>query len=166
MKTKTIVIGSLLAAMAAMFQLMPVFFSEAFLFITIFSAIPIYIVSRINPKAGIASYFVASMIVMTMSIHEGIFFLCTNGIVGLSLGICSFYTEKKLAIWTLSSFSLTIALSVMNYGIGIPIFGTVIPGAMLIQIAMILFISVVYIICYYYFSRFIYNAFKNSLKSY
>lgn len=166
MKTKTIAIASLLAAMAALFQLMPVFFSEVFLFLTIFGAIPIYIISRIDPKAGILSYFVAGMIVMGLSIHEGLFFLCTNGIVGLSLGICNFYTNRKLIIWLLSSISLTIALGIMNYGIGIPIFGINIPGFMIIQIGIIFLVSLFYIIGYYYFSSFIYKALKNRLKSY
>lgn len=160
MKTRTIVIGSLLAALAALFQLMPVFFSEVFLFLTLFSAIPIYFVSRINPKAGILAYFVASMIVMTLSIHEGLFFLCTNGIVGLSLGISSFYTEKKLLIWTLSSLSLAIALGIMNYGIGVPILGCEIPGAMVTQVTIIFLVSLFYIILYYYFLSFIYKVAK------
>lgn len=164
MKTKTIVIGSLFAAIAALFQLMPVFLSEAFLFLTIFSAIPIYIVSKMDPKAGIISYFVASIIVMTLSIHEGLFFLCTNGIVGLSLGIYSFYTERKMVIWLLSSFTLASSLSIMNYGIGIPIFGTIIPGPLASQIGIILFLSLIYIILYYYFSAFIYKLLKNRLK--
>ena len=50
------------------------------------------------------------------------FFLCTNGIIGISLGICSYYIRKESAIWILSSIALTITLSVMNYGIGIPVF--------------------------------------------
>lgn len=164
MKTKTIVIGSLFAAIAALFQLMPVFLSEAFVFLTIFSAIPIYIVSKMDPKAGIISYFVASIIAMTLSIHEGLFFLCTNGIVGLSLGIYSFYTERKMVIWLLSSFTLASSLSIMNYGIGIPIFGTIIPGPLASQIGIILFLSLIYIILYYYFSAFIYKLLKTRLK--
>lgn len=166
MKTKTMVIASLLAAMAALFQLMPVLFSEAFLFLTIFSAIPIYIISRINPKVGILSYFVAGIIVMGLSIHEGLFFLCTNGIVGLSLGICNSYTDKKFIIWILGSISLTIALGIMNYGIGIPIFGINIPGLIIIQIGIIFLVSLFYIIGYYYFSSFIYRILKNRLKGY
>lgn len=166
MRTKTIVIGSLLASIAALFQLMPVFYSEVFLFLTIFSAVPIYLVARISPKAGLLSYIVAAMLVMIFSMHEGLFFLFTNGIVGLSLGICSFYTEKRCFIWTLSSIILTIALVIINYGIGIPIFGSKIPGIMVVQIAIIFLVSTIYIISHYYFSSFIYRFIKNRLKGY
>lgn len=158
--TKTIVIGALLAAIAALFQSMPILLSEAFVFLTIFSAVPIYIVSRINPKTGVLSYFVASMLVMLLSAHEGLFFLCTNGIVGISLGICSYNKKMKAITWVLSALVLTVTLSIMNYGIGIPVFGTKIPGAMIIQIAIIFLFSIIYNIFYYYFSNYIFNNLK------
>lgn len=165
MNAKTIVIGALFAVIAALFQLIPTLLSEVFVFLTVFSALPIYIVSRINPKAGTLSYFVAGMLILLLSIHEGLFFLCTNGIVGISLGVCSYYTKKKSIIWLLSSFILTITLSVMNYGIGIPVFGSKIPGAMMIQVAIIFLFSMIYNILLYYFLRFIFNFLKR-LKIY
>lgn len=135
-------------------------FSEIFVLLTLFSAVPIYIVSRINPKAGVLSYFVASLLVMLISTHEGIFFLCTNGIVGLSLGTCSYYTKKKILIWFISSLILTITLSFMNYVVGIPIFGAKIPGAMIIELVLIFVFSCVYNTIYYYFSNFIFKLLK------
>ena len=134
--TKIIVIGALFAVMAALFQLIPILLSEVFVFLTIFSAVPIYIVSRISPKAGVSSYFVASMLVMLLSVHEGIFFLCTNGVIGITLGICSYYTEMKAITWLSSSLMLTTTLSIMNYVIGIPVFGGKIPGGIIIQIVI------------------------------
>lgn len=135
-------------------------FSEIFVLLTLFSAVPIYIVSRINPKAGALSYFVASLLVMLISTHEGIFFLCTNGIVGLSLGTCSYYTKKRILIWFISSLILTITLSFMNYVVGIPIFGAKIPGAMIIELVIIFVFSCVYNTIYYYFSNFIFKLLK------
>lgn len=161
MNTKTVSIGSLFAAISAIFQLTPIFLSEMLVFLTIFSALPIYIISRINPKAGILSYFAASMLVMLLSIHEALFFLCTNGIVGISLGICSHYTKLKAVTLFLSSGALTITLSIMNYGIGIPVFGNNIPGVMLIQIIIIFIFSLIYNTFYYYFSNSIFNHLKN-----
>ena len=165
LNTKTLIIGSLLAVIAALFQSVPVLFSEIFVLVTVFSAIPIYIVSRINPKAGILSYFVASIIVMLISTHEGLFFLCTNGIIGVSLGICNYYTKRKINIWFISSIILTAALSVMNYGIGIPVFATKIPGGLLIQLSILFLFSAIYNIIYYYFSSFIFN-FLNRLNAF
>jgi hypothetical protein len=163
--TKTVVIGALFAAIAALLQLVPVFFSEIFIFLTIFSTVPIYIVSRINPKAGVLSYFVAGMLIMFLSTHEGLFFLCTNGIIGVSLGICGYYRKKKTITWLISSAVLTATLSIMNYGIGIPVFGSNIPGAIIIQIIIIFLFSILYNIIYYYFSNLIFNLLKE-LKVY
>lgn len=160
LNTKTVIIGALLAALAVLFQLVPVFFSEIFIFLTIFSAVPIYIAARINPKAGFLSYLVAGNLVMFFSTHEGLFFLCTNGIIGVSLGICGYYEKKKITTWLISSAVLTAALSIMNYGIGIPVFGSNIPGTMIIQLIILLLFSFVYNIFYYYFSNFIFNLLK------
>lgn len=159
-KTKVIVIGALFAVIAALFQLIPVLFSEVFILLTIFSSVPIYIVSRINPKAGILSYFVAGMIIMLLSTHEGLFFLCTNGVIGISLGICCYYTKIKFITWVLSSITLTSTLSIMNYGIGIPILGSAVPGTMIVQLVILFLISITYNILYYYFSNFIFNLLK------
>ena len=162
MKTKTLVIGALFAVIAAFFQVVPVLFSEVVIFITIFSAVPIYIVSRINPKAGILSYLVAGMLIVIISTHEGLFFLCTNGVIGVSLGICRYYTNRKTIIYIISSLALTITLSIMNYGIGIPILGTKIPGGMIIQLVILFFISLICNIIYYYFSDYIFRILRKA----
>ncbi|MFL0245452.1 hypothetical protein [Candidatus Clostridium stratigraminis] len=163
--TKTVVVGALFAVLAALFQVIPVFLSELFVILTILSAVPIYIVSRLNPQVGLLSYFTASLLIMLISTHEGIFFLCTNGIIGISLGACSYYTKKKTIIWLISSVVLTITLSFMNYIIGISIFGINIPGGIIIQLAILFIFSVVYNIFYYSFSNFIFKLIKK-LKIY
>ncbi len=154
--TKTLVIGAFLAVISALLQITPVIFSEMFVFVTVFSALPIYIISRISPKTGVLAYFSASLLIIMISTHEGLFFLCTNGIVGLLLGGCCHYTNKKILIWSISASSLAAALGVINYGIGIPVFGTSLPGTVIIQVLTLLFFSALYNIIYYYFSNFIY----------
>ena len=160
MKTKTLVLGALLAVIASFFQLMPVLFSEVFIFGTIFSAVPIYIVSVINPKAGVLSYFVTAILVMLISTHEGLFFLLTNGVIGVSLGVFKYYTNRKTIIFIGSSMVLTITLSIMNYGVGIPILGTQIPGVIIIQLIILFLLSLVCNILYYYLSDYIFRTIK------
>lgn len=159
--TRTLVIGSLFAIMAALFQSLPAIFSEVFVLFTIFSAIPIYIVAKISPKNGVLSYLVAALLIMIISTHEGLLFLGTNGTIGCSLGICSYYTNKKPIIWTFSSIALTITLSIINYIIGIPVFGTKLPGALFTQLVIIFLFSVLYIVIYSYLGDFV---FKRLLK--
>lgn len=164
--TKTLVIGALFAIMAAIFQSLPVIFSEVFVFFTIFSAIPIYIVARTSPKAGVLSYLVSAMLIMIISTHEGLFFLCTNGAIGCSLGTSGYYTNKKAIIWACSSTALTITLSIMNYVIGIPVFGAKLPGVLYFQLFILFLFSVIYNVIYSYLGDFVfkrlvkYNVFR------
>ncbi len=166
MKTKLIVLGGILSLVAVLFQSIPIFFSEIFIFATILSAIPIYIATRVDIKVGTLSYFVAGIIIMLLSIHEGTFFFCTNGILGLSLGILSNYVNKKTFISMFSGASLTVGLSILNFFIGIPVFGTEIPGSILIQLLIIFCFSSIYSFVYGFFADFIYKKVKRMLVWY
>lgn len=153
--TKMLVTGAFMAAIASSFQLIPVLLSEAAVLLTMFSALPIYIAARCKPVTGILSYLTAAILIMLFSTHESLFFLCTNGMVGLSLGICCYYTQKKLIILMISSLVMTISLSIMNYVIGFPVFGTTLPGTYTIQFILIFLFSFVYNTIYYYFAGFL-----------
>jgi riboflavin transporter FmnP len=156
-RTKVIVIGALMAALAAVFQSLPVLLTEIFILLTILSAIPIYISSRINPLSGVLSYFVAATLIFMISTHEGLFFLCTNGVVGLSLGLCCYYRLKKPVLLLICAAVMTFSLSIMNYGIGIPIFGAAIPGPFPVQLLLLLLFSAVYSFIFLVASDFIYQ---------
>lgn len=56
---------------------------------------------------------------------------------------------------------LTITLSIMNYGIGIPVFGIKLPGAMAVQIGIIFLVSIVYNVFYYYITSFVFKNLQN-----
>lgn len=159
-RTKTIIIGALMAAIAAIFQSLPVLFTEVFVLLTILSAIPIYISSRVSPLSGILSYIVAGTLIFFISTHEGLFFLCTNGVVGLSLGLCRYYKLRKLIIIIVSAVIMTVTLCIMNYGIGISIFGAALPGPLIIQLLIILAFSAVYCFVYLIGSDAIYKRVK------
>ena len=154
---KYITLGAIFAAIAALFQLVPNFFSEMFVLMTVFSALPIYIISRINPKTGVVAYVVADFMVMLLSVHEGLLFLFTNGIIGLTLGICNYYIKQKSIIWIISSTTLIVSLCLVNYGIGIPVFGGDLPGKIGLQLSILSGFSLVYNIIFYYVSGFIYH---------
>lgn len=169
MKTKTIIVGASLAGLAALFQLIPVITSEAFVLLTVFSALPIYIIARIDAKAGSLAYLVAASIVTLFSLHEGLFFLCTNGVVGLSLGISNHYLRNKTTIYVIASFILAAALIIMNFIIGIPVFGVKLPISPFAQLIIMLAFSLVYSAIYYNFANFIFKILSrywdfNSIK--
>lgn len=162
--TRVIVIGGLLACLAALFQCVPALFSEALVLVTIFSALPIYIIAKISPKVGVAGYVTAAILIMFLSVHESLFFLCTNGMVGLSLGICHHHTNKKLFICAASSAALTITLSIMNFVIGIPVFGVKIPCSIYMQLGILLLFSCVYITVYFFMANFFFKIISKVCK--
>lgn len=142
--TKQLTLGGILAGLAVLFQIAPVMLTEVFVPITIFSTVPIYLVSRINPKAGFAAYVSAALVIAIFSVHEGVFFLCTNGLVGLSLGVCAFYTCRKITGVLLASLLLTAALEFVTYVVGIPVFGFKLQFGIWLQAAVLFIFSVVY----------------------
>ncbi|MBP1755398.1 MAG: hypothetical protein H6Q59_1796 [Firmicutes bacterium] len=160
MSIRYLTLGAIFAALAAILQLVPFFFSEMFVLVTMLSAIPIYIISRMNPKAGIVAYFVSGFLIILFSFHEGLLFFCTNGIIGASLGSCYHYFQRKGIILLISTFLLTGALITVNYGIGIPVFGGDLPGTAILQLISLLVFSFLYNTFFFFFAGFLYRRLK------
>lgn len=155
--TKLLTYGGMMACMAALFQSLPIFLSEAFVILTLFSALPVYIACRISPKAGLVSLMAAFLLINLISTHEALFFICTNGPVGASLGCLDYYFKNKILIFSLASSILCLTLCVMNFVIGIPVFGTALPGPLFLQIILLLSFSFIYSLAYRSLCRFIYK---------
>ncbi len=152
--------GGLLICLSAVLQLLPTSFGEVFIISTVLSAIPIYILSRLNPKVGLLGYIIAGMLIFFFNVHEGLFFLFTNGAVGFSIGTFNHMLKSKLLISILSGMVLTLSLSSVNFIIGIPVLGINLPGNLPIQIGVLLVFSIVYCFIYLLFANFIYNYLK------
>lgn len=148
--TKLIVLGAFLICLSVLFQLLPVVFSGAFVLATIFSGVPIYIIAKLKVKLGVTAYLVSAIIIMLVSLHEGVFFLCTNGAIGLSLGICHNRTNKKLIIYSISAIVLASGLCIINFIIGIPVFGFKLPLSNFIEIGFFIMFSFLYSIFYFF----------------
>jgi hypothetical protein len=155
--TKQVVLGAFFAGLAALLQLVPTFFSEVFVFITMLSAIPIYAISRLSPKIGFLAYLIAGFIVLSLSPHEALFFMFTNGPLGLALGVAHYYTPIKVLIVGLSALTLTLTLSLLTFILGVAVFGTPIPGAWWLKVLTILGFSSIYSIIYYLFANYLFK---------
>jgi predicted Abi (CAAX) family protease len=140
-----IVLGGLMTCLSAIFQILPVFLSEAAVIITVFSSVPIYIIARINPKVGFLAVAASFFLVSFFSLHEAGLFLFTNAPVGFSLGFFNYHTQRTSIIILMSSIILTFSLCILNFLIGIPVFGIPIPGeTMSLQVSFILVFSIIY----------------------
>jgi len=130
--------------------LIPVVFGEIFVLATMLSALPIFILARINPRADFIGLTIAGTLILSFNIHEGLFFLFTNGPVGLSLGILSFYTKFMKLIPLVAGLILTSTLSIMNFVIGTPVFVVSIPGNYIVQISILILFYILYCSIYLY----------------
>jgi len=160
LNVRNIAQGGLLICLSSMLQLLPTSFGEIFVIFTIFSAIPIYILSKLNPRVGLLGYIIAGTLIFSFNAHEGLFFLFTNGVVGFSLGAFNYRLKSKVLISLFSGIVLTLSLTLVNFIIGIPVLGVNLPGNLLIQISILMFFSLVYCFIYLFLANFIYNYLK------
>ncbi|MGB8451184.1 MAG: hypothetical protein WCD89_02530 [Anaerocolumna sp.] len=82
--------------------------------------------------------------------------------VGVSLGICCYFKLKKMITIAASSAVLTVALGIMNFGIGFPVLGVPIPGVIIVQLVILLVFSIIYNFVYMIFADFIYKKIRSS----
>ncbi|MEL7648892.1 MAG: hypothetical protein AAGU76_12410 [Sedimentibacter sp.] len=160
MSARNIAQGGLLICLAAVLQLQPALFGEIFVIITTFSAMPIYILSRLNLRAGLIGYIIAAILIFLFNAHEGLFFLFTNGVVGFSLGAFNHRLKSKVFISLFSGIILTLSLVLVNFVIGIPVLGVTLPGNLLVQICILLFFSLNYCFLYLFLASFVYDYLK------
>jgi hypothetical protein len=160
LSVRNIAQGGLLICLAVVLQLLPASFGEVFVIVTIFSAIPIYILSRLNPKAGLIGYMIAAVLIFLFNAHEGMFFLFSNGVVGFSLGAFNYRFKSKVFISLLSGIVLTVSLLLVNFIIGIPVLGVNLPGNTIVQACILLFFSLLYCFIYLFLASFVYEFLK------
>lgn len=160
---RLLVFGGIFAGIAVIFQTAPVILTELFLPVTVLSTFPVYFASRINPKAGFCTFISAAVIIFLISLHEGFFFICTNGVMGLTLGICRHYTNRKLIITIITSLALFSSLCLVNFIIGIPVFGSELPGLLWVQIILIWIFSVAYGFIFMTISNFLFRRLEKYL---
>jgi hypothetical protein len=163
-KTRAIAFGGIMTCTAVLLQCLPVFLTEAFVILTMLSALPIYIVTRIDSKTGIAALIASFILISLFSTHEALFFIFTNGPIGVVLGTLSCFKKKKSVVVLEASLVMTFTISIMNFLIGIPIFGTPIPGNLIIQIIILIMFSIVYSTLYLYFCEIVFNKIRRLLK--
>lgn len=156
-RTKLIVLGALFTSLAVIFHMVPVLFSEALVLITMLSALPIYITAKMDPKIGLAGYITAAILITLFSSHEGLFFTCANGVVGLTLGLTHYYTNKKIIIISTSTVTLTLMLSIMTFLMDISIFGFVLSTSFFIQLCILIIFSLLYNIFYFYIANLVFK---------
>lgn len=118
MSTTKMVFSSLLIAIVIIIETVVVYTGESLVAITILSTIPIYIICRIDILIGWLAFLAVGILLLILSPHQMMFFICTNGLIGASLGISKVKTNSFIIQSTASSvllfFGLTIIIGVLG----------------------------------------------------
>jgi len=86
-----------------------------FAFIVFLSGLPIYTAARFNFIYGAAVYLAAAAILSYLNTGDALFFICTNGLIGLSLGILKYHFRSNYIIPAFSALIVNIMLFIVNY---------------------------------------------------
>lgn len=161
---RSLIFCIIFAVLAAALQTAPRILGDAFIFAVILGSFPVYIAAHLNWALGIAVYLTAAYILSVMNISEALFFICTNGIIGLSLGFMRGRLSSIYYAPAPSSLIVIAMLFAVNYIFGISIFS---PSSLMSPIAQActLFLPL-YIYCLIYLRLAVYtdNLFRKHIK--
>ncbi|KUO72629.1 MAG: hypothetical protein APF77_07255 [Clostridia bacterium BRH_c25] len=148
MNRRVLFLCILLAFSAAALQAVPGILGNTFAFTVILGGLPVYIAARLSCTSGIAVFFTASALSAYMDISEALFFICTNGIIGLSLGLAKGRFKNIYTVPFPSALLVVVMLSAVNYLFGIRIFGNSALKSLIPQAITLL--PPLYIYCFIY----------------
>ncbi len=135
----------------------PIICSEKLAFITILSIIPIYIISRKSPSIGLISYILTFLLIAISNQTEGIRFLFINGLLGLFLGMFSYYIRKKVLMSLLMGGILYISINGMCNIVNINTINDFCLNTLMIQfiaiLLCVLYSLITLIICDYLYKK-------------
>lgn len=115
----------------------------------VLAGIPIYIAVRLNRMLGAASCLAAAYITSRIGLSELLFFMCTAGVVGLSLGMAKYFFKSRLIPPAITALIVFLTLFSINHYMGISILGYS-PLRTPLKQAMLL-LPPLYIYCLIYF---------------
>lgn len=146
MKTNELTFAAVLTALILVIEVLAAKTGEALVILTIFSTLPLYILTCKKVKLGLMSYSIVALVLCMINFHQLIFFLFTNGLIGLTLGILSQY-RKALRVVVTASISVMGLLGV-SLVLGINLFEMVYKEAMIVGVIVIFVLMMIY--CWFY----------------
>lgn len=138
----------ILALLAAALQAAPFVFGTVFAFAVLLNGFPVYIAARFSYALGILVYLSAAALIASYNSGEAVFFACTNGIIGLSLGIIKSLFRSIYPVPALSALLDISILLIVNHLFGIKVFNSSVFGTPASQAAALLIPMYLYCLMY------------------
>ncbi len=153
METNELTFSAVLTSLILVIEVLAAKTGESMVILTVFSTLPLYILTCKKIRLGLMSYSIVALVLLMINFHQLIFFLCTNGLIGLTLGVLSKY-KKVLRIVVTASISV-IGLLGVSLILGINLFGIVYKSSMVVGVIIIFVIMIIYCWLYDWFARMI-----------
>lgn len=109
----------LLTAMVMAVEFLAATTGEALVALTTVSALPLYLIGRENVQTAVMSYFCIGFMLIQVNPHQFLFFVATNGLLGLALGICDKKIKYGPVCVIISSLALFGGTMAVTYAIGL-----------------------------------------------
>jgi len=124
-KARRLVIGSLLACMAAIFQSAGDLLPGIGYFISPFATLPILIGAMQSLRNGVMSYFLTILLLFILFPSELIVFPFTTGLLGIGIGAAFSFFKKRLSIISIGAILLTLGIMCLLYIFHFPVLGRI-----------------------------------------
>lgn len=121
-KTNRLVLGSLLGAVAAIFQSAGLIAGIGYLF-SMLATGPIIMATILSVRIGVLTYILTTLLLVIIQPTEVIVFLFTTGLLGVSLGIGFKVLKQKTLVTIAGGVSLAVGIMMLLYLFQFPILG-------------------------------------------
>ncbi|MFF2450041.1 hypothetical protein ACFVSW_23650 [Neobacillus sp. NPDC058068] len=142
--TRKLVLGSVLAAIAAVLQSAGVFVGFGYAF-SILATLPIVLSAMISLRIGIMSYVITILLLAILQPSELFVFPFTTGLLGITLGAAFKWRNHWVMISFVGGIGLTVGIMILLYGLQFPVLGPSVSHTFDFKIAaVILLFSCIY----------------------
>ncbi|MCM3217299.1 hypothetical protein [Niallia taxi] len=144
-KTKKLILGSIFACFAAIFQSAGGFFPGIGYLLSPLATAPILLYVMLSVPFGAMVFFQAIILLFVLQPTELIVFPFTTGLLGLGIGLSFYLFKSRLSIIAAGAFSLTLGISILLYILRFPILGPAFSNSFsLLTIGIIFIFSFLY----------------------
>ncbi|MFZ5816266.1 MAG: hypothetical protein ACOY93_13370 [Bacillota bacterium] len=121
--TGALVLGGMMAAMAAALQLAPLYLPGVGLLLAMLSSLPMAVQAYRHPPSALLSYGAAVAVILSLSAQEAAIFAFTSGPFGLAVGYCHRPGQPGWLPWLGAALPLSAGLLCLAYLVGLPPLG-------------------------------------------
>ncbi len=131
------VILLILTGLTVVLHFLTVPLPTGFALLLAFSAVPIYLITRLLPVCGPIAYWIAGLVILWFHPQSSYYFIFVHGPLGVALGVGPLYSDDTRVVALVSGGVVTLNLGIIQFLLQINIWGIVTPGPQIMQFALV-----------------------------